>query len=293
VYVAQGLMGTAFVLAFNGAATLAVDLAPPERVGQAIGIIGAVNTTMNAVSTIVAETIADRHGWAVVFKIGAFAGVGALLLSLLMRETSIEERAEQTVETTARAEGGLRFAPWLPLLIATVLIGAAFTAVFTFHQPYAISLGIKELRVFFIGFTCAAVTSRVVFGGLGDRFGLRRVSCMAAALYSVAALIMVRLDPHRLWIYGAVFGIAHGVLYPTLNALVLGTMPPAWRGRAMAFYNGAFNVGSALSALGWGLVAMRSGYPSVFAGAALAAFAAALILFPGRQRPRGAQADCG
>jgi MFS family permease len=118
----------------------------------------------------------------------------------------------------------------------------------------------------------------VVFGNAGDRFGHLRVSLLAAVLYGVSAVAMVYLDPHRLWLYGAVFGIAHGVLYPTLNALILASMSPSRRGRAMAFYNGAFNVGSASSALGWGYLAQSVGYPSVFWGAALVSVCAVLTL---------------
>src|SRR5262249_4430491 len=80
-YVAQACTTVAFVLAFNASATLVADLAPPERLGQAIGIVGAANMAMNAVGVVVAERLADRYGWPTVFRVGAAAGTAALLLS--------------------------------------------------------------------------------------------------------------------------------------------------------------------------------------------------------------------
>jgi predicted MFS family arabinose efflux permease len=58
------------------------------------------------------------------------------------------------------------------------------------------------------------------------------------------------------------------------------------RGRAMAFYNGAFNAGSALSALAWGFMADHTGYRSVFWGASIVAVCAVLTLAHARTRAR-------
>jgi MFS family permease len=87
-----------------------------------------------------------------------------------------------------------------------------------------------------------------------------------------------------LWLDGLVFGAAHGLLYPTLNALVLETVPSSRRGFGMAFYNGAFNAGTALSSLGWGWLAQKHGYLLVYAVAGGIALLAAAVLAaePGR-----------
>jgi MFS family permease len=158
-------------------------------------------------------------------------------------------------------------------------MGIAFNALFVFNQPYALSRGATELESFFVGFTSAAVVCRIALGRLGDRFGHRRVSCIAAVLYGASAAAMLRLDPAFLWLFGAFFGLAHGILYPTLNALVLSTMPPSWRGRAMIFHNGAFNVGSGLGGLAWGALVGSLGYRAMFTAAALTALGAAAVLF--------------
>ncbi|MGD8861450.1 MAG: MFS transporter [Myxococcales bacterium] len=273
LYVLQGLTGPAFVLAFNAAATLATDDAPPERMGQALGMLGASNLIMNAVSTVIAEALADAIGWHAVFLFGAGAGVLALLLSLGLYEPPRSD--EQRASVAA--------APWplsevWPLLLATLAIGVGFSAVFVFHQPYALSLGATHVRGFFVGFTATAFAARIFLGNLGDRFGRQRVSFFAAFGYVLTGLAMVYMDPAILPAYGALFGAAHGVLYPTLNAAVMERVGPAQRGRAMTLYNGAFNVGLGLAALGWGSLAQQLGYPAVFVGAALISAAGAGLL---------------
>jgi len=53
--------------------------------------------------------------------------------------------------------------------VPALIMGCVFIAAFGFVQPYALSRGAREVRGFFLGFTCSAVLCRVFLGGLGDR----------------------------------------------------------------------------------------------------------------------------
>jgi MFS family permease len=279
VFLLNGLNGAAFVLAFNASATLATDEAPTAKLGQAIGVLGASNMIMNGVSTIVGEKLAATSGWHAVFGLGAAAGLLAFGISFGMPEAPRPPR----VLSAAQARDELPLGALAPLLCATALIGASFCAMFVFYQPYALSLGAKVVNEFFVGFTLTAVTTRIAFGNLGDRFGRLRISVYAAGVYAIAAAAMTQLQPGLLLAYGALFGLAHGVLYPTLNAVVMERVGIGARGRAMTLYNGAFNVGTTLSSLAWGNIAQHRGYPTVYVGAAaLAVTAAACLLLPVR-----------
>jgi MFS family permease len=159
---------------------------------------------------------------------------------------------------------------WRPLVVSAIA-GLVFCAVFIFIQPHALASGAREVRMFFIGFTASAVASRLFFGDLGDRRGHREVSLCAVLLYAVAALMCAWLDPSLLWMYGLVFGLGHGVLYPTLNVLLLARLPASRRGMGMALYNGAFNLGMTCGGFGWGLLAARFGYAALFMTASVVA----------------------
>jgi MFS family permease len=282
LYVLQGCVAASFVLAFNAAAALLADWAPPERLGQAIGWLGGANVLMNAVATAVAEPLAARHGWQVVFELGVVAGSLAFALSFALRPAS----APPAPATPAAAgpRGRDRSGELPGILVATVLVGAVFVAVFTFVQPYALSLGAREVRGFFLGFTISAVVGRVLLGGLGDRFGRRTVSIWMAIGYALAALLTVDLEPGRLVLYGLAFGAAHGLLYPTLNALVLEVVSADRRGFGMTMCTAAFNVGTSTSSFGWGWLAAHHGYRSVYTTATGFALLAAFVLWLGRAR---------
>jgi MFS family permease len=283
VFVLQGCIAAAFGLAFNANAALLADWAPPSRLGQAIGWLGAANVLTNAVSTAIAEPIAMRYGWNPVFGLGVALASTALLLSVFLRPAPVRASTAGVLETERNA---FDVRALVEILFATTLIGCVFSALFVFVQPYALQLGAHEVHGFFVGFTVAAVLCRLLLGGLGDRFGRRRVAVWMCVAYALSALLTRHLDPTRLWLDGLAFGAAHGLLYPTLNAVVLETVPSSRRGFGMAFYNGAFNAGTALSSVGWGWLAQKHGYPIVYACACALALAAAFVLAAGQRSSR-------
>jgi predicted MFS family arabinose efflux permease len=281
VYVLQGCVAAAFVLAFNATAALLADSTPPEKHGQAIGWLGGANVAMNAVATAVAEPLAERFGWHAVFELGVVAGALAFVLSFALRERPHRASGPLDPDTPSAGKPGLA-----GILVASVLVGGAFSAVFQFVQPYALSLGAREVRGFFLGFTASAVACRLLLGSLGDRLGRRRVTAASMLGYAACALVMVSLDPEWLVGYGFAFGAAHGLLYPTMSALVLEVVSPARRGFGLVLFNGAFNVGTAFGGFAWGMLAQRQGYPAMYVAAGSTALLATWVLALGRRKAR-------
>jgi MFS family permease len=271
VFVLQGCLSASFVLAYNSAATLLTDYAPPEATGQAIGWLGGANISMNAIATAVAEPLAERFGWKIVFQLGVVAGLCAFALSFVLR-------APQARSLQPTAAEPVVVQPLIGPLVTGVLTGMVFIAGFSFVQPYAVSLGAREVRGFFLGFTLAAVACRVFFGGLGDRLGRRRVATWMLVGYGLTTLIMRDLRPELLFVHGFLFGSAHGLLYPTMNALMLDLLPSTRKGLGMVLFNGSFNVGSSAGGFLWGALAARAGYANVYVAAALLAFIAVVAL---------------
>jgi predicted MFS family arabinose efflux permease len=288
LFLLQATIGASYVLSYNASASIIADEAPPERLGEAIGLLGASNVVTNAIATTIAEHLAASHGWGATFRMSAGLALVAFALSTRLSEGPKATRARPSAPLAASLRGPLGV-----VLLVSALAGAAFSAMFTFHQPYVLSLGGKSVSPFFVGFTVTAVAARVVFGSLGDRLGHRQVSLAAMIAYGTVALATARLQVSHLWAYGLAFGAAHGVLYPTLNTHGVHAAPGAARGRVITLYGGAFNVGVALATLAWGQVAGAFGFPAVFAGAALVAYAGAGVLATDAARGRGGRPSFG
>ncbi len=271
-YLLRALQGAGFTLYMSTGSTLVAELAPPARLGQALGLLGAANLATNAIGPGFSEPLAHHYGWQPVFGVSALCSLLAFAGVFLVRE---EPRAAATATDTP-----LRW--WQPrlrrLLYAGMVIGISFGSVITFYQPLALQQGMHEVRDLFIGYTISALAVRVIFGGLLDRYNRQRVAFVAAALYAFAVLATAELRPGLLLPIGLLLGFAHGTLYPVLSALVLEGAEPRARGALMTCIGGSFNVGMTLSTLGCGFIAAAVGYRTLFVLASLVAASSAFVI---------------
>jgi MFS family permease len=284
LYLLRAVQGMAFAMAFVAGATLAVDEAPPERLGQAMGVFGLTFLSMNAIAPAVSEELALRAGWPATFQL---AGVLALVSVALSRRVGDRRPpAARDAATTSLLEMALR-PQQLRVTAAIALVGVALGAMFTFHQPFALELGMTHVRSFFVAYAIAAVVMRVGFGSLIDRAGRRRVVLVTLALYVLVVAAMSALQPGWLAVYGAGLGVAHGLFYPAYNALTVEALPGHERGKLIGLFQAGFNLGSSVGTLALGGIAERAGYPAVFWVAAGCVLVAWLIIFasPEGKRP--------
>lgn len=272
LYFVRMLQGIAFALVFNSATTLVSDKVSPAYLGRALAVFGASMLSTNALSPAVAEWIADQHGWPTVFWFSIAWGVLATLCAPLVREDARGASAAGPRPSMFAVLNEPR-ARRVALLIATG--GAGFGTIFIFHQPYAISLGIKQVSGFFVAYAVFALSVRLIVIGHVDRWGRQRVSAIALFVYAIAVAGTAFLRPGLLEAIGAVMGLAHGVFYPVFNALAIEGVALSQRGSMMALYHGGFNAGMALALVGGGAIAERFGYPALFLGMGLVTFSGA------------------
>jgi MFS family permease len=284
LFVLRALHGIAFAMAFVAGATLAVDEAPPERLGQAIGLFGLSFLSMNAIAPAASEEIALRVGWPATFVIAA---VFALVSAGLSRRLH-DRRVAPPPGAASPGLLELMLRPrQLRITAVIALVGVALGAMFTFHQPFALELGMTHVRSFFVAYAIAAVVLRVGFGHWIDRAGRRRVVIATLSLYVVAVAGMSQLEPGWLALYGFGLGVSHALFHPAYNALAVEGTGELERGKLMGLFQAGFNAGSAAGTLALGELAERAGYPAVFlvAGACVLAALVIVILSPeGRRR---------
>jgi predicted MFS family arabinose efflux permease len=272
VLILRTLQGIAWALMFTAGMTLTISLAPKGRLAQAIGYYSVANLAMNAVAPATAELLADRTGWGTIFVIASLMAGLAFVLGCRLP-------ADRPKETGMTSMWTLFFRPSsLSMVVIVAIWGGAFGAMFIFHQPFALSLGIRGLRGFFIAYTLAAIGIRLVTGNLVDRIGRYRVSVAALCLYAAVVLAMQKLSPGRLELFGLAFGLAHGLFFPAYSALTVERARPEDRGKLMALSNAGFNAGLAVSGIALGTIAERSGYPQAFFAAGMTTLGGVVLL---------------
>ncbi len=269
----RALQGIAFTMQMASFSTLVAELAPASRLGEAVGLAGSSMLIMNAVAPAVDEPLARAAGWSSAFVLAA---VGAFASAVLVLENGASRRE-------LRSGGGslaavLRRPATRVYCAVTLLTAIAFATMFTFLQPAALEAGYRDVGSFFVSYAVAACAVRLLAGWLPDRYGRRRVATGALVPYALVVAYVAACGPTSLVAIGAVFGLAHGVLFPALNALAIETTLVAERGRLLTVFAGTFNLGAWGGAAALGPVVEAFGYSSVFGiGAASAAGALFVI----------------
>jgi predicted MFS family arabinose efflux permease len=271
-FVCRAAQGMAWALMFSSAAALAIGLAPPDRMSQAIALHGSANLLTNAIGPALAEPAMASFGHTPVFLAAAAVALAGALVS-----ARVPAGGPPPVQTTALP--GTAERPPLPrfLLFVSVVVGIACGTMFTFHQPLALARGMGRVSDFLVAYTIGAVAVRVGLGRLIDRVGPRRVAFGSFVLYGGVVAGMAGLAPGGLAVFGALFGLAHGVFFPAFMALAVQAVSPADRDRLLAWINATFNAGTvAVAALG--AVAEHAGFAPVFIPVGLLVGATALGL---------------
>jgi MFS family permease len=274
----RATQGAAFTLVYLSLSTLTTDLAPARRLGQAIGLFGGVMISTNAIGPALAEWAAQGFGWSTVFIATAIsAGLAATLTTRIAEQPHkhAHETGAGMVEVIRRP--GLR-----RILLVAVLTGMAMGTVFTFYQPWALTQGFEHVSGFLIAFAACAMFVRIGLGGLADRVGRQRVATISLFVYIAAPFSMIWVNHLGLFLTGGLLGISHGLFFPALNAVALDSASTRERGKAMAAFHGAFNVGFAAGSYLLGNLAVATNYPTIFVVAGTSCVAAFVLLVTAR-----------
>jgi MFS family permease len=284
----RGLQGVAWALSFGAGMALCAEIAPPSRLGQALGIFGAATLAMNAIAPVIAEPVAARFGARGVFALAMVAAAIGAYRSRRLPDAGAVHAANDNARP--RRQDGRWDAVWarMPAVLALGTISLAGGAMFTFVAPFALAQGVADVRTFFVAYTIAALGARFGIARIVDRGGHVHAATTAGLVYGVAVAAMGGLGPAHLAGVAAVFGVAHGVVYPALMALLLTSVQPTDRPRLLGWANGVMNLGVvALAPLGASIE--RIGYPLTFFALGVAtSLMAALLLAPVGRRLRRA-----
>ncbi len=263
IYVLRVIQGVSFTCAFVTASTLAVELAPASRRGEALGIFGISTLTTHAIAPALGEVVARRWGFPVLFAVAGTLGLVACGLTLRIRVPRVAHGAASATRTLPRSA-----TLWLGAA-TMIACGVGFGAVLTFVPTFVHAIGLERVAPFFVSYTVAAVGVRIVLGGVSDRVGRHRVLLPSIALLACAVLALgwVRSMPALVTV-GLLFGAGQGMVYPTANALMVDLSNPGNLGRVQTLFSGSFSVGVAVSAFLFGGMIERFGYHVTFATAA-------------------------
>jgi predicted MFS family arabinose efflux permease len=252
----SAVRGAGFAVLTVLGATLAAQVAPPERRGESIGLYGLGIAVPNlvAVPAGVALVLDDHVGW--LSWLAASPVLGVLLVPLLAR--SVGPQRGPGPAGAGRAAVVAALAPSLVLFLVT-MAGGGLVTFLPIERPDGV-LATTALLLF--GLTGAVTRWRA--GALSDRLGMRLLlpfALLVAAVGLVVTAVGLTAAAGAGWVLAgaAVFGAGYGAVQ---NLTLVSAFARAGEGgttTASALWNASFDAGMATGALALGVVAAGIG----------------------------------
>lgn len=248
--------------------------APPDRRGEALGVFGLSFFVPTALGGWLGEFVIGRAGYDGLFLSAVVIAFLAGLFPLGMAEPKGASRLPVTslLDFLSRS--------YLIPNSAAFLFGTAFGSIFTFLPVFLLIRKISSIGVFVVVYALAVVGTRTLGRSLADRLPRERLALLSLLLLGIGIFSIPFVGGHvGLSVVGLVSGTGHGVLFPSLSALILDRSGPEKGGMAMAMFTGAFDMGLVTGAAAFGYVAQYLGYRAMFFAAAGFTAAGALFFF--------------
>jgi MFS family permease len=260
---------------YTAGATWAVDLAPDDRRGLALGLFGLAVWGGLSIGPVAGELLRSGVGYNAVWILTAALPLAGALIALRIPEPAFTggsgpPRKPSPIALLPRAARR----PGISLALANI----GYAALAGFVILHLRARGIGGGASVFTAFAVAVFASRVIFSRVPDRAGAR-ATATAAGLFEAVGLVIIALA-HSLTVAltGAiVVGVGFSMLFPALALMVVGEVEDDRRGSAMGAFTAFFDIGVGLGAPLAGAVASVAGYPAVFMLSAVAALGAAAL----------------
>ena len=154
-----------------------------------------------------------------------------------------------------------------------VLFGFGLSASGSFVSPFAKEQAVVFISLYFLCYSSAAVTTRLLGGRLADRVGEERIIPYALVLTGVGLMMLIFLGGSVvLALSGFLSGCGHGFLFPCLNTLAIRNEPIEIRGKINGVFTGGIDAGAFVGSVILGYIGEWAGFPTLFLAAGLAFF---------------------
>ncbi len=244
--VGRGIHGLGMALFFPPSLTLAVDLAPPGRVGETLGW----RSTMFGISQLFGPAfgsfIADLLGFTVAFGLTVlFSSISIFLVVYVYKKEKERVRIHRDKKTAPRWKS-LLVLSFVAASIALLLNALAYSSFLTFLPAVykETGFGTSAFGVYLSIVGGFSILTRILGGREADKRGAALIASVGFIAISSAYLFLnFFLLPPWAYISAFLLGLGLGFVVPALQLLALGGLPASVRNFGAGIYTMFFDVG--------------------------------------------------
>lgn len=264
----------------TGVAAYLADIVPSHRRGEAMGILGVSHSSGMAIGPVIGSGVANQFSIDVMFYCSTFVSILALLAIFRLKETLTDPQPFTPKMLLINKHEIIEPKVLIPSLVMLLCV-YPFGLMLTVIPDMSIHLGVMNKGIFMSVVLVFSLVVRLVAGRASDKFG-RINTILVGTVFLIVSMVMVGASTtSSMFLTSAgIYGIAIGIISPTIFAWVADDAIEEHRGRAMStMFIGleiGIMLGAACSGYLYGNVVSR--FPLVFLMAAFVAFLALVFL---------------
>lgn len=250
------------------------DIIPKKRLGEAMGIQGMCFSTGLALGPALGSYIKLYSNYNVLFYSSSMMALLSIILILRVKETLVNKQ-QFTLQTLKISKSDIIAKEALPAAYVTFSTYLSFGVILTLIPDWSDHLGIINKGTFFIAFTIASLFVRLLAGKISDVYGRKIIITIGLVILSIALLLLGKLESiNGMLIATTLYGIAMGIISPTVNAWTIDLSNPLTKGKSIATMYIALEAGIGLGAFfsGWYYTNMVEKIPQIFFVCSIIAF---------------------
>lgn len=258
-----------------------------ERLGSAYGLIQSMDSAGAIAGPLTALVLLARYGMRSVFWAAAVPGALAVLVAALaIRETKHAVSAVGGSQpaplpaASAAAKQALSPAFFMVLIAVTLFSLGNSSDMFLVMRAQNVGISVSLAPLLGLVFNVTYTLGSWPAGWFSDHFSRRWIAAAGYVIFAGVYFVFGRAPSTlAIWITMAVYGVYYALTQPVLKALVVDTVVPEVRGRALGIYFFATSVATLAASLITGELWKHYGASLPFyLSAALALLSAALLL---------------
>ncbi|WP_043931847.1 MFS transporter [Bacillus sp. EB01] len=262
----RALQGIGFSMLTILVFTISSNIVPKSRLGEGI-VFFAMSTS---VGTTMGPLIAISYLANFSFNSMMLLTLGLMAFSLVCSffvKNTVKKEKESPQET--KKEPFYKYMFDKRVLLPSILVALNYMAIagtVNFIGAFGKEIDVGgKISQFFIAQGIAMVLVRFFSGKIFDRWG-HRILIIPAAVSGAAGLVLLGFSTGMVmvWVSGILFGIAYGVIHPTIQAWALTLVPAEKKATANSMLLIFIDFGLAIGSVGLGFLAKNVGYGMTF-----------------------------
>lgn len=245
--------GVSFGMASTAAIAIAQSLIPATRRAEGTSYFSVSTVLGTALGPALALQLVDGPGYPALFTVSTVAAGLALAIALVLRVPAVHIDRRTTGHWFRLSN--LLDPAVLPVASLMLLMGASYSSVVAFLNPYAQKLNLGAVAsTFFLVYSVVLFVSRLVAGRLQDRRGDNIVIYPALVSFALGLLLLSRATGQvAVIVAGGLIGLGFGTVMSALQAVAVAQVPPHRFGIAVSTFYFLTDSGVGLGpvVLGW------------------------------------------